>query len=30
MIPRRLYTPLEIIACPLDRHRTHAMFPRVV
>ena len=29
MIPRGLYTPLGIIACPLDQYRTHAMIPRV-
>ena len=30
MIPERVYTPLGIIACPLDHHCTYAMFPRVV
>ena len=30
MIPRGVYTPLGIIACPLDPHRTHTMIPRRV
>ena len=28
MIPKGVYTPLGIIACPLQRYRTHVMIPR--
>ena len=30
MIPRRVYTPLRIIACPLHQSRGHVMIPRGV
>ena len=28
MIPKGVYTPLGIIACPLQQYRTHRMIPR--
>ena len=30
MIPRGVYKPLGIIACPLHWYRTHAMIPKGV